>query len=77
MLMGPKYDRRVFRERLVNAMWDRDVSSVALANWLQVTPHTVMMYRNGKNEPKAEGLYYISQALGVSVDWLLGLEEEI
>lgn len=72
-----KFDRFIFAERLCIAMEKAKVTSTALANFLMVDKHTILTYRKGDSIPNAEKLYYVSRALKVSVDWLLGIEEAV
>ncbi|KVT57911.1 helix-turn-helix transcriptional regulator [Burkholderia ubonensis] len=64
----------VFHERLMSLVGDLPVSS-----WLAkigLSPNLAKTIGRG-NPPKADALVAISRATGKSVDWLLGLDEEI
>lgn len=50
-------------------------SQKALAEIVGVKPNTFHGYESGKHDPKSELLIEIAKACGVSVDFLLGLED--
>jgi transcriptional regulator with XRE-family HTH domain len=51
------------------------ISQKELAKIAQVDPSLLSRYESGDVEPKAMNLSQLAGALGVSVDWLLGLDE--
>ncbi|WP_353957316.1 helix-turn-helix domain-containing protein [Paenibacillus silvae] len=58
--------------RLAAAMEDRNFDHVALAMTANVSPSTVKRWLNGTFEPRHRNLARLTDALGVSGDYLLG-----
>lgn len=52
------------------------LTQAALAEKLGVNGVTLSGYENGKHDPKSDTLVKIAQICGVSVDYLLGREQE-
>lgn len=51
-------------------------SIVELSDDTGISKRSIGYYESGECEPKASNLAKICKSLGVSSDWLLGLEEE-
>lgn len=64
----------IFRERLREAMKARGVTGSMLANVLDVSARTPFAWMSGSNLPRLTYLPEIAKVLGVSTDWLLGME---
>lgn len=64
----------VFRERM-KKLAENYSNYTDFADALGFSQQTVNYYINGKRVPDAANLIIISQKMGVSVDWLLGLSE--
>jgi transcriptional regulator with XRE-family HTH domain len=65
-----------FGDRLKQARGARGLSQADLAAALsgEVTQSAVSYWESGKNLPTLDTFVALTQALGVSADWLLGLE---
>jgi len=70
-----KTDVPVFRDRLREALTDRDMSQRQLAILMNKDPRTVNHVFKGPVHPDLGTLKEFCQKLGVSADWLLGLSE--
>ena len=64
-----EFGRRIKMMRTLLGMTQLD-----LAKKLGVTTQAITTYEKGKREPGFRNLIGLSQALGVSVDWLIGNE---
>lgn len=63
-----------FSERLQELRLEKNMSRQALANLLNVNVRTISYWELGQRECNFEQLEKLSTILGVSVDYLLGLE---
>lgn len=70
-----KTDVPVFRDRLREALTDRDMSQRQLAISMGKDPRTVNHVFKGPVHPDLGTLKEFCEKLGVSADWLLGLSE--
>lgn len=72
-------DCNIFQVRLAEArergIDGRAITQQELADLLGIKREIVAYWENGTREPKAEQLYQISKALGVTSDYLLGLTD--
>lgn len=66
--------RSVFAARLVEARKAKGWSQMKLANELNLHQQTVAFWEVDKNHPRFELLPMLAKVLGVSLDWLLGVE---
>lgn len=64
------------RERLQIAMRRRNITSGMLSIRTGITDRMIRNYLNGKYQPGGYSLKALAKALGVSTDWLLGIEED-
>ena len=55
---------------------ERGLTQVELAKLANLAPSCIAMIEVGKNEPTANTLICLSQALNVSVDYLVGREDD-
>lgn len=62
------------KDRLQQALDRKGWKSVDLVEATGVPKGAISYYLSGKSKPKADRLYIIAQALGVSEAWLLGYE---
>ena len=62
------------KDRLQEALADADMKPIELSAATGIPKSMVSYYLNGKTKPKADRIYKISQALGVSEAWLLGYD---
>lgn len=49
-----------------------NLTQADLADKLKLTPQAIATYEKGKREPNFKNLLGLSQALNVTIDWLLG-----
>ena len=61
-------------EKLKAVMDEQKITQKSLAKKLNIAPTTLNGYISNKREPDLETLKNIAQALGVTVDYLLGVE---
>lgn len=66
-----------FSRRLRAAMFRRDLISRQLAEKTGICDSQISSYVNGRSAPGAMRLVILSLALDVSVDWLLGLSDQM
>lgn len=64
-----------FAERLVEALEIRRVSAAELSRKINVDEGTISNYKKGNYEPKQKRTQAIANALGVSINWLLGADD--
>ena len=71
----------VFASRLTESMKDRGLNQTHLQAKIfeqsgeTLQRQTISLYMNGQSKPDTERLTLLCRALGVSADWLLGLQE--
>lgn len=63
-----------FANRLNQALSEKNIRAVDLANKLGVSESTISNYRRGFSAPKRERLAKIADILNVSIEWLLGVD---
>ena len=64
-----------FGERLKQARLEREVGQKELAETACISINTLRAYEQGKHEPSLFCATCLARALGVSLDWLAGIEE--
>lgn len=69
--------KEIFAERLKELLELKDKSQAQLAKELGTTPQAVSSYVKGKTTPDYDILCRIADILGVSVDFLLGVESTL
>ncbi len=71
-----EYNVLVFRQRLREAMRSAGINYVQMGDLLDRDPKNLreIAYRAPKQGPTAQTLMELSQALGCSIDYLLGVE---
>jgi transcriptional regulator with XRE-family HTH domain len=62
------------KDRLREALDDLQMKPIELAEKTGVPKSMISYYLSGKSVPKADRIYKIAQALGVSESWLLGYD---
>lgn len=67
----------MFCDRLKKAMEIRKISTISLANKLNVNKGTVSLYCSGKRFPKYDRVKEIARILNVSEDWLLEQSDQM
>lgn len=73
--MSEKKDHSV-RDRLSQVMKERNISPGMLSIKTGISDRMIRNYLKGKFQPTGYSLKMLAQGLGVSTDWLLGLEEK-
>lgn len=67
---------KLFQQRLVELRTERQLSQKELARKIGVSDSAVCFWETGVNEPKASYLLQLSKFFNVSLDYLLGLEDD-
>lgn len=62
------------KDRLKEALADAGMKPIELSETTGIPKSMISYYLNGKTKPKADRIYKISQALGVSEAWILGYD---
>jgi len=62
----------MFKDRLKELRYKKELSQRELASILNLSPSTIAMYETGQREPDAETLSKIADFFGVTIDYLLG-----
>ena len=70
-------DRGILAERIQQRRKDLGMSQMAFAEALDTAQAQISRYETGENDPTAAVLVRIAQTLGVSLEWLVGLSEEM
>lgn len=63
-----------FHKRLIQLLKDKNISQKKLANGIGVTEATISRYVSGERFPRYELIGKIANFLGVTSDYLLGIE---
>lgn len=66
----------VFAERLTKALEERQMMKKDFAKEVGYDKHSIIQWTTAKRLPRGEAIIAICTTLGVSADWLLGLDEE-
>ena len=70
-LLGISSKNDNFKDRVLQLMYDNNISQLELANAIDITQSTLSRNINGVHRPKAEIVEKIANYFGVSVDYLL------
>lgn len=70
------YANKVLGERLNKALSSKGMKQIYLARITGLTAPTICAYVNGSRTPRADHIVVICNALDISADWLLGMENE-
>lgn len=62
------------QDRLREALADNGMRPIELAEQVEIPKSMVSYYLSGKNVPKADRVYKIAAALGVTEAWLMGYD---
>lgn len=65
----------IFEQRLKELRKEKELTQKELACILQTTDDSIFSWEKGRSQPSIEMLRKLSKFFGVSVDYLLGLEE--
>ena len=71
--MGNKH---MFGQRLRAARVEKGLTREKFAHAVGVDPPCAYRWESGRNYPRTEKLIEISRELGVSIDWLVGVDAE-
>lgn len=66
---------RQFSQRFAEAIGSSGIRQKDLAEHTNIREQTLSRYKTGERIPDSYELYRIAVALGVSIDWLLGIAE--
>lgn len=69
-------DFTVFQNRLRELMDSRGLSMKSLAEQVNTTPATVSRYLSSDRKPDLAYIVKLAEFFGVSIGWMLGLEED-
>jgi transcriptional regulator with XRE-family HTH domain len=69
-------DKKLFSERFKIAYWRKGWTRQETADEIGISYDAMGDYERGERLPRLETLAKMSKLFGVSIDWLLGLEEE-
>lgn len=74
--MNDENNRKVaeLQDRLREALADNGMRPIELADQVEIPKSMVSYYLSGKNVPKADRVYKIAAALGVTEAWLMGYD---
>ena len=64
----------IFCERLRELRQEKGIGQVELAQATDVSKGIISLWENGLREPKMSNLIALAQYFGVSIDYLVGLE---
>ncbi len=70
------FDHQTFCKRLKKAMRAKGVKNYELAKRACISTVSIAFYRTGQRLPTLDNAFYIADALGVSLDWLCGLDDK-
>ncbi len=69
-----EYDSKMFAENLKSLRQEKNVGQNELARTLNLSNASISYWENCKQEPTASAIFKLAQYFGVSIDYLLGLE---
>ncbi len=64
----------IFCEKLKELRLEKGIGQVELAKELNVSKGIISLWENGLREPKLSNLVALAKFFGVSIDYLVGLE---
>lgn len=67
--------RKIFATRLRDAMFDRDLKQIDIARYSGVEQTAISRFLRAENSPSISNLIKVSEYLGVSIDYLLGVSD--
>ena len=73
-MKNPKFDIKIFAQRLSQLMDETDENTYTLAEKLSLTPATISRYANALMAPKVVTLYAMADIFEVNPVWLFGFE---
>ena len=69
--------RSIFATRLVEARKAKGWSQMRLAVEMNMHQQTISFWEIDRSTPRAAKLVKLASVLGVSLDWLMGIDEEV
>ena len=69
------FDWSKFRENLKSLVENSPYTTREIATAVGVTPSSMSRYITGKRDPDAEYIIAMAKYFGVSIDWLLGVDD--
>lgn len=69
-------DYSTFQTRLKQLMESRGLNNKALADEVNITTAALSRYQTGHRTPDLKYVVKLSEYFGVSIDWLLGVNDE-
>ena len=70
-----QFDKKVFANNLKSLRQEKNVGQNELAKILNLSNASISYWENCKQEPSASAIFKLAQYFGVSIDYLLGLED--
>ena len=68
--------RENFPQRLKNLRWEKNIGQIELSRAIGVSKGIISLWENELREPKLNNLIALAQYFQVSIDYLVGLENE-
>lgn len=68
--------RENFSQRLKNLRWEKNIGQIELSQAIGVSKGIISLWENELREPKLNNLIALAQYFQVSIDYLVGLENE-
>ena len=65
-----------FAQRLKNLRWEKNIGQIELSQAIGVSKGIISLWENELREPKLNNLIALAQYFQVSIDYLVGLENE-
>lgn len=65
----------LFKERLRELRQEKGIGQKALAKQIDISHGAISLWENGQREPTMSNLIVLAKYFGVSVDYLIGLED--
>ena len=65
----------IFKERIKELRQESGLGQIELAKMLNVSHGIISLWENGLREPSMGSLIILAKYFGVSIDYLVGLEE--
>ena len=67
--------KNIFSERLKELRIEKGIGQVDLAKEVDVSKGIISLWENGLREPKLSNLIVLATYFGVSIDYLVGIED--
>lgn len=75
--MSTQFDRSIFQERLKKARMTKYKTQAAFSDAIGISDQAVSYYESGKRLPDAGTLYLLANFFNCSIDWLLGISDNM